>query len=88
MALMLMYMLITSELTSSAVTSPGLQIWIADSLLGILTCRSNAPLIVKMAKMKLLILVPTLKPGFFFPLDLPISISGTTIYSVINPKPQ
>lgn len=87
MALLLMYMLVTSELTSLAVTSPGLQIWIADSLLGILTCRCNVPLILKMAKMKLLILVPTLKPGFFS-LDLPISISGNTIYSVINPKPQ
>lgn len=65
--------------------------WIANYLLGISTCVSNGHLILKLAKIKLLILVPTPKPVilFLFPLVLPTSVNGTTVYSIDQTqKPQ
>lgn len=52
-------------------------------LLGIATCTSNGHLRLKMAKVKLFILVPTLKLVilFLFPLVLPTPVNGTTVYS-------
>lgn len=78
-----MNVLMTSKLVSPAVTSPGLQVWIANYLLGISTYMSNGHLTLKTAKIKLLILVPTPMPVilFLFPLVLPTSVNGTTVYS-------